>query len=298
MMQDPKERLMTSVSTAELERRWAAVREMMRAEKIDFLIMRNEEGMLGGYVRWITDLPARNNYHVTAIFPEDDEMTLISHGPAAPGEPMPPAWAARGVKKRLSAPYFASARSTHTWDGEMAVDVLKEKKGATIGLVGPAFIPISFFESSHPQGGKGSGYTVAPSHFQLDNDFVKTNTNNATSLTNGQLAKPEQPKINSLSQQQVARINAHLNQAFGQYFNYPRLAQRNGWQGIVKLGLRVESNGQLSHIRLLSTSGFPVLDQAALETLNRISTLQDVDIWLKGLHFDTVLPIQFKLVDS
>ena len=104
--------------------------------------------------------------------------------------------------------------------------------------------------------------------------------------------------IRTLTQQQTARVTAQLNQAFDQYFSYPRLAQRNGWQGIVKLGLRVESNGQLSHIRLLSTSGFPVLDQAALETLNRISTLQDVDIWLNGLHFDTVLPIQFKLVDS
>jgi protein TonB len=104
--------------------------------------------------------------------------------------------------------------------------------------------------------------------------------------------------IKTLTQQQTARITAQLNQAFDQYFNYPRLAQRNGWQGIVKLGLRIESNGQLSHIRLLSTSGFPVLDQAAIETLNRISTLHDVDIWLNGLHFDTVLPIQYKLVDS
>jgi hypothetical protein len=39
-----------------------------------------------------------------------------------------------------------------------------------------SFIPISFFESSHPQGGKGSGYTVAPSHFQLDNDFGQPDT--------------------------------------------------------------------------------------------------------------------------
>jgi hypothetical protein len=39
-----------------------------------------------------------------------------------------------------------------------------------------SYIPISFFESSHPQGGKGSGYTVAPSHFQLDNDFGQPDT--------------------------------------------------------------------------------------------------------------------------
>jgi len=39
-----------------------------------------------------------------------------------------------------------------------------------------SYIPISFFGKSHPQGGKGSGYTVAPSHFQLDNDFGQPDT--------------------------------------------------------------------------------------------------------------------------
>ena len=145
-MEDPKERLTSRISTGELERRWTAVREMMGRQKLDYLIIRNDEGFLGGNVKWFTDLSARNNQHLTVIFPADEEMTLISHGPALPGEPSPPAWAARGVKTRLAAPYFASAHYTNTWDGEMAVDVLKEKPGATIGLVGKSYIPVSFFE--------------------------------------------------------------------------------------------------------------------------------------------------------
>lgn len=48
------------------------------------------------------------------------------------------------------------------------------------GSVGSVYqssqIPVSFFSQSHPQGGKGSGYTVAPSHFQLDNDFGQPDT--------------------------------------------------------------------------------------------------------------------------
>ena len=145
-MEDPKVRLTSRISTGELERRWTAIREMMGKQKIDFLIMRNDEGFLGGNVKWFTDLSARNNQHFTVIFPADDEMTFISHGPSAPAEPTPPAWAARGVKTRLAAPYFASAHYTSTWDGEMAVDVLKEKPGATVGLVGKSYIPVSFFE--------------------------------------------------------------------------------------------------------------------------------------------------------
>ena len=145
-MEDSKERLMTHISTHELERRWKAVREMMRNDHIDYLIIRNDESFLGGGVKWFTDLPATSNYPVTVIFPADEEMTLISHGAPAPAEPGPPPWAVRGVKRRLGSNYFASAHYTNSYDAELAVGVLKEKKGAAIGLVGKAFIPMSFYE--------------------------------------------------------------------------------------------------------------------------------------------------------
>jgi len=145
-MEDPKQRLTTRISDTELERRWNAAREMMREHKIDYLIMRNDDEFLGGYVKWFTDLPARNGYPFTVIFPVDEEMTLISCGAKPPADPGPPPWAVRGVKNRLGAPYFPSAHYTNKDDAELAVEVLKEKKGATIGLVGKAFIPVSFFE--------------------------------------------------------------------------------------------------------------------------------------------------------
>ena len=140
------EKLMTSISTSELERRWQATREIMRDQKIDYLVIRNDEEFLGGNVKWFTDLPARHSYPYTVIFPVDDEMTLISCGPSQPSDPGPPPWAVRGVKQRLGAPYFPSAHYTNKYDAELAVGVLKAKKDATIGLVGKAFIPVSFFE--------------------------------------------------------------------------------------------------------------------------------------------------------
>ena len=145
-MFDPKERLTTCISTRELERRWALAREVMRADKVDYLLMRNEEEFIGGYVKWFSDFSARHSYPFTVIFPYDDEMTLINCGPKAPGDPPPPPWAVRGVKQRLSAPYFPSAHYTHTYDAELAVSVLKEKKGATVGLVGKSYIPVNFYE--------------------------------------------------------------------------------------------------------------------------------------------------------
>jgi len=145
-MEDPREKLTTCISTVELERRWKAAREMMHENKLDFLLMRQDEEFLGGYVRWFSDIPARHSYPFTVIFPIDEEMTLISVGAPAPAEPSPPQWAVRGVKRRLSAPYFSSVYYTSTYDAELAVGVLKEKRRARIGLVGRSFIPMTFYE--------------------------------------------------------------------------------------------------------------------------------------------------------
>jgi Xaa-Pro aminopeptidase len=145
-MFDPKERIMHSISNGELERRWALAREVMREQKIDYLLMRGDEEFLGGYVRWFTDVPARHSYPYTVIFFKDEEMTMISVGANPPGDPAPAPWAVRGVKRRLSAPYFSTAHYTHTYDAELAVDVLKGKKDAVIGLVGKSSIPTNFHE--------------------------------------------------------------------------------------------------------------------------------------------------------
>ena len=51
-MHQLSERLQTPISTAELERRWAAVRTAMEREKIDVLLMQNNNDYMGGYVKY------------------------------------------------------------------------------------------------------------------------------------------------------------------------------------------------------------------------------------------------------
>src|SRR3990170_8178859 len=75
------ERLNTPISTAELERRWKAVRAAMAKDKIDVLLMQNNNDHMGGYVRYFTDMPATNGYPNTVVFPREDLMTLIGQGP-------------------------------------------------------------------------------------------------------------------------------------------------------------------------------------------------------------------------
>ena len=164
-MEDHKERVGTCVSTQELERRWKESREVMREQGLDYLMMRSDEEFLGGYVRWFCDVAAGNQYPLTVVFPFDDEMTTISSGSVPPGEPSVPAWAVRGVKKRVSAPYLPSLWYTSALEGELVVEILKEKKGAKIGVVGKSFMSAPFYEYMEKQ---LIGYTFFDVTDQID----------------------------------------------------------------------------------------------------------------------------------
>ncbi len=145
-MDDPKQILTESISTQELERRWKTIREKMKEAGIDFLVVQNDNEWLGGYVKWFTDIPARNGYPLTVIFPVDDEMTTITCGGKPPGDLGPPAWTMRGVKRRLTTPYFRSLMYSNTYDAELAVDTLKSKEKAKIGIVAKGSMSAMFYE--------------------------------------------------------------------------------------------------------------------------------------------------------
>ncbi len=137
-MEALSERLQTPISTAELERRWAAVRAAMVRDKVDVLLMQNNNDYMGGYVKYFTDLPATNGYPLTVVFPSDDLMTLVSQGPFG-GASTPTAngdGTARGVKQWLTTPSFASCNYTAGYDPELAAKALAPYAGGTIGLVG------------------------------------------------------------------------------------------------------------------------------------------------------------------
>ena len=146
MAHDPKEALALGVSDQELERRWNAVRTRMKDGQIDALVMQDSNEHLGGYVKWFTDISARNAYPISVVFPIDDLMTTVMSGGRPPGDKGPPAWQLRGVKSGLTAPYFPSIHYSSTYDGELVVETLKNRRQGKIGFVGRGKIPIAFYE--------------------------------------------------------------------------------------------------------------------------------------------------------
>ena len=142
------ERVVAPISTAELERRWAAARKEMSDRKIDALVMQGNNDFMGGYVKYFTDLPATNGYPFTVIFPRDDLMTTVGQGPLDGDVTLPPGGdgVRRGVKRVLSTPSFAPASYTKEYDAELAAKALAPYANGRVGLVGTATMPWPFLD--------------------------------------------------------------------------------------------------------------------------------------------------------
>lgn len=146
MSNEAETKIRKITSTGELERRWQAVRKVMKEKRLDFLIFQGSTDYLGGYVKWFTDIPAMHNYTATVIFPRDDGMVTIFSGARAPDEPAPPAWAVRGVKKRISVPIVPSLEYSSIFDAEKVVEELAPFQDCHIGLVGIGLMSAAFYK--------------------------------------------------------------------------------------------------------------------------------------------------------
>jgi periplasmic protein TonB len=95
----------------------------------------------------------------------------------------------------------------------------------------------------------------------------------------------------------TADVRARLGEVAETHFYYPPLARRRGWEGEVIVGVRVEGDGRLSAIDVVASSGYRVLDNAAVESLKRMARLSDA----RGLPKAGIvvrLPVRYRLVDS
>jgi Xaa-Pro aminopeptidase len=137
-MAPANERINHPISTAELERRWAAVRAAMAGRRIDALIMQANNDWMGGYVKYFTDVPATNGYPVTVVFPKDERMTVIGQGPMGLVREFPSEGdlLRRGVARFMGMPSYASCPYTAEYDARLAEKALERYAGGTIGLVG------------------------------------------------------------------------------------------------------------------------------------------------------------------
>jgi protein TonB len=100
----------------------------------------------------------------------------------------------------------------------------------------------------------------------------------------------------AMSAQTTSLLRAQIEQAFRLQFYYPRLAVRQGWQGEVRLGVKLAANGMLQDIHILVSSGHGILDRAALESLGKVVQLPAATVLLRGQDLALELPVQYRLL--
>lgn len=72
------------------------------------------------------------------------------------------------------------------------------------------------------------------------------------------------------------QIMVKLRQSLAAHFVYPLLARQRNWQGEVLLAFRLERDGRISEVRVARSSGYSLLDHAALSALDRVGRISEM----------------------
>mgnify|MGYP001555694611 FL=1 len=92
-------------------------------------------------------------------------------------------------------------------------------------------------------------------------------------------------------------LRACIMELITRQLSYPAIARRKGWQGVVRLELHIEPDGQISALQIDQTSGYAVLDKAALQSL-QLARIPEAAQWLHGETVDIIVPVEYRLVDG
>lgn len=97
------------------------------------------------------------------------------------------------------------------------------------------------------------------------------------------------------SAEALSAYRRQLTDLFARPHEYPRIAALRGWEGEVRLRLKVARKGNLLGVQLDRSSGYEVLDRDALAMLESYGQLPPLPEALDSNEISVVVPISYKL---
>jgi len=115
----------------------------------------------------------------------------------------------------------------------------------------------------------------------------------ATAVT----ALPSEPSATRPPSQEdwMSAYRAQLTALFARRQGYPRIAAERGWEGEVRLRLRVARKGTLLGVVLERSSGFAVLDQHALAMAEGLGSLPPLPESSDAGEIQVIVPVNYHL---
>ncbi len=109
---------------------------------------------------------------------------------------------------------------------------------------------------------------------------------------------PPPPRERPMDDRLLSSYGDTLARFLAQYQHYPRIAQLRRWEGKVQLKVFVAKKGTITNVVVTESSGHEVLDQQAIEMVNRANPLPNMPEGLQGREFSILVPIVFRLERS
>jgi len=112
--------------------------------------------------------------------------------------------------------------------------------------------------------------------------------------------KKEKPPIEKIEvinpdQQAMFRYQDMVKQRIEQARRYPLWAKKQGFEGVVSLKFAILSNGTIEGTRILSSSGYETLDQAAVQAIKRVGRFPPIPDRMNTTQIQMEVAIVFKL---
>jgi protein TonB len=96
----------------------------------------------------------------------------------------------------------------------------------------------------------------------------------------------------------LAQYRLAVMSAARQFKRYPRVARDQSWQGRVEIRLAIAPGGEISALSVRSSTGYELLDQHALEMIERAKALVQIPPALRGKEFSMDIPVVFSLREA
>ncbi|HEC20553.1 MAG TPA: energy transducer TonB [Gammaproteobacteria bacterium] len=138
----------------------------------------------------------------------------------------------------------------------------------------------------------------AGSDHKREQERIETSPTENTAAKTADSSRPSTSASVEPLQDQRNYLLGEVQHRLRKYLSYPPRARRRGWQGEVHITFHINKQGQLNNIHLAKSSGYSLLDHAALSAIGKLKNISLPDELGTLQAMDLLLPVRYQLQEG